>query len=132
MPESAGGPVAVAVSASPSTAFFLKGVLDCAGFETTALVLIRGRDLTDVVDRSQPDVIVCDVTDRRGTIRLLRRRPSSSNVPVVVVAARDSARPPRQTEAEPLVELNGGADDAARVREAARRALESRSSRPAA
>jgi CheY-like chemotaxis protein len=125
MTERAAARVAITVSARPSTAFFLKGVLDCAGFAATAIAT-PSRNLTDEVERAHPDLIVYDVTEPMWescqTLRRLRRRPHLRHVPIVV-ATSDARGLYESAGVRAGIELCGDPSDVQQVHEAARRAL---------
>ncbi len=127
-------PYVVVFSPEPRVAYFLKGVLDSAGFAATATSL-QPDDVLLAVERTRPDVIVFDVTRRvAGTwdsLERLRRWPLVRDIPVVIVTS-DALAVDGDADICPAIELSGRPDDVTHVREAVRRAVETGSARPAA
>src|SRR5256885_343033 len=84
--------VAMAVTFSPqsSVAYFLKGVLDCAGFEVCGAVSTL-EELETLVRRNRPDAIVYDVSfpfaSNWKMLQDVRSRPALRNIPVVVTTS---------------------------------------------
>jgi CheY-like chemotaxis protein len=85
---------AVTFSRQPSVAYFLKGVLDCAGYKVVA-ALSTADNLEAVVERTKPKVIVYDVSypfeESWNALQQLRRSPAFSHTPVVVTTSEAAA-----------------------------------------
>jgi CheY-like chemotaxis protein len=83
------GPVVVAFSPQPSFAFFMKGVLDCAGFQTMA-ASSSPDDLEELVLKVRPDAVVYDVSypyvENWRQLERLRSRVLRS-IPVVITTS---------------------------------------------
>lgn len=126
--------VAVTFSPQPSVAYFLKGVLDCAGFTATA-ISSRPDDLVGFAQRARADVIVYDVNqpgaEARKRLARLRRLRLLRDVPIVVVTS-DPQAVDRAVGARTAIALAGRVEDVKRLREAVRSAVTRRHDRPAA
>lgn len=126
--------VAITFSPRPSIAYFLKGVLDCAGFTVTA-TSSRPDDVVSVVERSRPDVIVYDISqpiaEARRSLARLRRRPLLRGIPVVLVTS-DARACDGAAGVRVAVALCGQLDEVKQLREAVSHAVTRGRSRPAA
>jgi CheY-like chemotaxis protein len=82
--------VVVAFSPQPSLAYFLKGVLDCAGMTVVASSSTLD-DLETVTERVRPDAIVYDVSypfaENWSTLQRAREHPALRDVPVIVTTS---------------------------------------------
>jgi CheY-like chemotaxis protein len=125
--------VAVTFSPQPSVAYFLRGVLDSAGY-SVAEASFRPDDLEMAVHRSRPDVIVYDVSSPcsenwRQCQRLLRSE-ALSDIPVVITTS-EQRELRRTVGVVAAVELFKRPDDVSELRRAVRRAIEGSVSVPA-
>lgn len=119
------GHVLVAFSPQPSVAFFLKGVLDCAGFT----VFATSSELTAlerIVEQTRPDAVVCDIgfpfLENWKALQQACRRPALQHIPVVFTTseARELTRQVGQTGA---IELFRRPDDFSELRAAVESAI---------
>jgi DNA-binding NarL/FixJ family response regulator len=129
MPGTTRSYVAVTFSPQPSVAYFLRGVLDSAGF-MVAEAAFRPDDFEVAIERSHPDVIVYDVSqpfeENWRQCRQLLRRASLNDIPVVITTSEQHEF--RQTVGIPAaVELFKRADDVTALRQAVKRAIETSS-----
>ena len=85
---------AVTFSRQPSVAYFLKGVLDCAGY-TVVAALSTLDNLEAVVAQTKPKVIVYDVSypfeENWNALQQLRQSPAFRDTPVVVTTSEAAA-----------------------------------------
>jgi CheY-like chemotaxis protein len=69
----------------------LRTILDLEEFEVTTAT--DGRKALDAVDATRPDVVVCDVMmpelDGFEVCRTLKSEPATSDLPVILLTARD-------------------------------------------
>ena len=80
----------VAFSPQPSLAFFLKGVLDCAGL--TAIACSSSiEEITTIAERMHPDAIVYDVSypfaENWQQLQQLRNHPLLRTIPFVITTS---------------------------------------------
>ena len=82
--------VVVAFSPQPSLAYFLKGVLDCAGL-TTIACSSSVAEIEDMAERIHPDAIVYDVSypfaENWQQLQQLRTRPALQTTPFVITTS---------------------------------------------
>ena len=118
--------VAVTFSPQPSVAYFLRGVLDSAGFEV-ARASFSPEDLETAIHRARPDVIVYDVSSPcRENWRQCRRlldRAAAYDIPVVITTS-EKRELKEAVGVSAAVELFRSADDVSRLRRAVRRAVQ--------
>lgn len=90
MPDPTPQQVVVTFSHQPSVAYFLKGVLDCAGFAVTA-VSSNLDDLEEAVQRTRADAIVYDLSypfqANWQALQQLRARAGLQETPVVITTS---------------------------------------------
>jgi DNA-binding response OmpR family regulator len=110
----------VTFSRQPSVAYFLKGVLDCAGFATIAASSSPG-DLEAAVERMHPDAIVYDVsfpfTESWRQLQELRGRSTIGNIPVVITTS-EARELFRQVGVSSAIEIFRRPDDVSEIRDA--------------
>jgi CheY-like chemotaxis protein len=138
LPSSTGVPgtsrsyVAVTYSPQPSVAYFLRGVLDSAGF-AVAEASFSPDDLETAIHRSRPDVIVYDVSypfrENWSQCQQLLRREALSDIPVVITTSEQHELR-RTVGVVAAVELFKRPDDVTELRQAVRRAIEAPDSAP--
>jgi CheY-like chemotaxis protein len=115
-------PLCAAVVFSPqsSLAYFLKGVLDCAGLAVTAAVSDYD-ELDAVVRGTPPDVIVYDVSFPFAAnwqkLQELRSRPAFRRVPVIVTTS-EARELFRATGCSSAIEIFARPDDVSGLRNA--------------
>lgn len=112
--------IVVTFSPQPSIAYFLKGVLDCAGFTVVA----AASDLDELearVELVRPDAVVYDVsfpfTENWHNLQQLRSRGALRNVPVVITTS-EARELYRRVGVSDAIELFRRPDDIAALREA--------------
>jgi CheY-like chemotaxis protein len=119
--------VAVTFSPQSSVAYFLKGVLDCAGFDVCAAVSTP-EELEASVGRDRPDAIVYDVSfpfaSNWQKLQDVRRRPALQNIPVVVTTS-EPRELFRATGCSSAVEVFSRPDDVRHFRDILQSAIES-------
>jgi DNA-binding response OmpR family regulator len=118
--------VAVTFSPQPSVAYFLRGVLDSAGF-MVAEAAFRPEDLEHAIDRAHPDVIVYDVSypfteNWRQCQQVLGKR-MGDDIPVVITTS-ERRELKRTVGVSAAVELFKRPDDVSELRHAVLRAVE--------
>lgn len=127
MPDRAQQRVVVTFSRQPSVAYFLKGVLDCAGFEVTA-VSSNLDDLEAAVQRTRPDAIVYDVGCPCETswqaLQQFRERTALRSTPIVITTseAHGLSQAPGASAA---VEIFSRPDDVVELRRVVQNTIES-------
>jgi len=118
--------VAVTFSPQASVAYFLRGVLDSAGF-VVAEASFRPDDLEAAIQRARPDVIVYDVSypyrESWRQCQQLLRQAAASEIPVVITT-NEQREFRRSAGVSAAVELFKRPDDVMELREAVRRAVE--------
>jgi DNA-binding NarL/FixJ family response regulator len=118
--------VVVTFSPQPSIAYFLKGVLDCAGF-TVIAASSTPDDLAAVVERTRPNTIVYDVsypfTESWNQLRRLQSRAAVGGIPFVVTTS-DARELRRQVGVATAIEICTRPDDVFDLREAVQCAIE--------
>ncbi len=82
--------VVVAFSPQPSLAYFMKGVLDCAGL--TAIATSSNPDeIETLAEQSRPDAVIYDVSfpfvENWNRLQHLRSRPALSGIPFVITTS---------------------------------------------
>ena len=126
MPDAAHQRVVVTFSHQASVAYFLKGVLDCAGFAVTA-VSSNLDDLEAVVQRTRADAIVYDLGDPfQGNWRELeqfRARIALQGTPVVITTSK-AHRLYRALGVSAAVEIFSRSDDVAELRRVVQSTIE--------
>ena len=124
----------VTYSPQSSVAFFLKGILDCAGFTTTA-TFSTPDDFEAVVARVRPGAIVYDVsfpfTANWQKLQQLRSHPALRNIPVVV-ATSEARELFRAVGCSMAIDIFARPDDVVALREELRRAIDAVAPRHAA
>jgi CheY-like chemotaxis protein len=119
------GHVLVTFSPQPSVAFFLKGVLDCAGF-TVVAASSELTALEQIVEQTRPDAVVCDIgfpfLDNWKALQQACGRPALRRTPVVVTTSevRELSRQVGETGA---IELFRRPDDFSDLRAAVQSAI---------
>jgi DNA-binding NarL/FixJ family response regulator len=117
---------AVAFSRQPSVAYFLKGVLDCAGF-TVVAALSSPHELEAIVAQTKPKVIVYDVSypfkESWDALQELRQMPAFSATPVVVTTSEAHALY-RALGVSAAIEIFARPNDVTELREVVRRTVE--------
>ena len=112
--------VTVTFSPQSSVAFFLKGVLECAGL-TVSAATSSPADLEAEVGRVRPNAIVYDVSfpfaQNWQELQEIRRRPTLRNVPVVVTTS-EARELFRATGCSSAIELFARPNDVAPFRRA--------------
>jgi CheY-like chemotaxis protein len=118
--------VVVTFSPQSSVAYFLKGVLDCAGLAVEAAASTP-EDLEAIVGRARPYAIVYDVsfpfTANWQKLQELRSRPALRSIPVIVTTS-EARELFRTTGCSSAIEIFSRPDDVAALREALRGAIE--------
>ncbi len=126
MPVAPRSYVAVTFSPQPSVAYFLRGVLESAGFSVTAAAF-QADDLEAAVERTRPDVVVYDVSfpfkENWNQCQQLLRRPAFYHIPLVVTTS-ERRELFRTVGVSAAVELFSRPDDVTELRTAVRRAIE--------
>jgi CheY-like chemotaxis protein len=127
MGESIRASMAITFSPQSSVAYFLKGVLDCAGFDVCAAVSTP-EELEAVVTRDRPDAIVYDVSfpfaSNWQKLQNVCRRPALRNIPVVVTTS-EPRELFRATGCSSAIEVFTRPDDVRQFREVLQSAIES-------
>jgi CheY-like chemotaxis protein len=117
--------IAVTFSQQPAVAYFLRGVLECAGLTVTSATF-TAQDLEATVTRRRPDVIVCDVSspfrENWAVIEQLQRGELFQNIPVVITTSESTQL--RSIGVSPTLELCARPEDVSAVRSAVLRAIE--------
>jgi DNA-binding NarL/FixJ family response regulator len=108
----------VTFSRQPSVAYFLKGVLDCAGF-TTIAASSSPQDLEAAVERMHPDAIVYDVSFpfAENWDQLQELRATLGNIPVVITTS-EARELYRRVGVSSAIEIFRRPDDVTEIREA--------------
>ena len=119
------GYVLVAFSPQPSVAFFLKGVLDCAGF-TVVAASSELATLEQIVERTRPDAVVCDIgfpfLENWTALQQTCHRPALRHLPVVVTTS-EVLELRRQVGETGAIELFRRPDDFSALRAAVQSAI---------
>jgi CheY-like chemotaxis protein len=117
--------VLVAFSTQPSIAYFLKGVLDCAGF-TVVAALSELTALEHVVEETRPDAVVCDIgfpfAENWKALQDARRRPGLHST-AMVVTTPELKELRRQVGETGAIELFRKPDDFSELRAAIQAAI---------
>lgn len=112
--------VAVAFSPQSSVAYFLKGVLDCAGLTVTSAVSDYD-ELDALVRATPPDAIVYDVSFPFAAnwqkLQELRARPAFRRIPVIVTTS-EARELFRATGYSSAIEIFARPDDVSELRTA--------------
>lgn len=110
----------ITFSRQPSVAYFLKGVLDCAGF-VTIVASSSPEDLEAAVERIRPDAIVYDVSfpfiENWRQLQELQGRPSIGTIPVVITTS-EARELFRQVGVSSAIEIFRRPDDVSEIRDA--------------
>ena len=118
--------VTVTFSPQSSVAYFLKRVLDCAGFGVAA-ALSNQDELESVIHRHRPDAIVYDVSfpfaENWQALQDLRRRSTFHQIPVIVTTS-ESRQLFRATGCSSAIEIFARPDDVTALQEALRGAIQ--------
>jgi len=126
MPDPAHQQVVVTFSHEPSVAYFLKGVLDCAGFAVTA-VSSNLDDLEAAVQRTRADAIVYDLSypfqANWEELQQLRERKCLKETPVVITTSEAHGLY-RALGVSAAVEIFRRPDDVAELRRVVQRTIE--------
>ena len=127
MGESIRASMAVTFSPQSSIAYFLKGVLDCAGFDVCGAVS-TAEELEAVVSKDRPDAIVYDVSfpfaSNWQKLQDVRSRPALRNIPVVVTTS-EPRELFRATGCSSAIEVFTRPGDVRQFREVLQSAIES-------
>ena len=119
-------PVVVTFSPQPSVAYFLKGVLDCAGFAVVASSS-NIDELDAAIQRTQPDAIVYDVSfpfvESWNQLQELRTRATAHDIPVVITTS-EARELQRRIGVTAAVEIFRRPDDIAELRRTMQHAIE--------
>ena len=118
--------VILAFSPQPSFAYFLKGVLDCAGL--TAIASSSGaEDLEALAKRARPDAIVYDVsypfTENWHQLQQLKNRPALRDIPFVITTS-EAQELFRRVGCSTAIELFARPSDLAAFQSAVRNVIE--------
>lgn len=118
--------VVLAFSPQPSFAYFLKGVLDCAGL--TAIASSSSTDdLEGLAQRARPDAIVYDVSypfvENWQQLQQVRNRAALRNIPFVVTTS-EARELFRRVGCSSAIELFARPSDLAAFQSAVRSAIE--------
>ena len=120
--------VAVTYSPQPSVAYFLRGVLDSAGFMVSD-ASFRPDDLEAAIHRERPDVIVYDVSypfrENWQQCQQLLKQAGASDIPVVITTS-EGQELRRTVGVASAIELFRRPDDVTELRQAVRKAIQSR------
>ena len=123
------GFVVVAFSPQPSLAYFMKGVLDCAGFQTMA-ASSSPDDLEALLLSVRPDAIVYDVSfpyaENWRNLEELRNRDTLRDTPIVVTTS-EANELRRRVGVSTAIELFARPADLAAFQRAVLSAIESAS-----
>jgi CheY-like chemotaxis protein len=126
MPGTPRSYVAVTFSPQPSVAYFLRGVLDSAGFAVSD-ASFRPDDLEVAIHRNRPDVIVYDVSypfrENWQRCQQLLKQVGAADIPVVITTS-EQRELRRAVGVSAAVELFRNPDDVAELRHAVRRAIQ--------
>ena len=118
--------VTVTFSPQSSVAFFLKGILECAGL-TVAAAASNATDLVALAERVRPDAIVYDVSfpfsSNWQALQEVRSCPSLRGVPVVVTTS-ERRELSRATGCSTAIEIFARPDNVTVLRQALRSAIE--------
>jgi CheY-like chemotaxis protein len=120
------GFVVVAFSPQPSLAYFMKGVLDCAGFQTVAASSSLD-ELEALLLKVRPDAVVYDVSypfaENWRQLEQLKSRSALRDIPIVLTTseARELAR---RVGVSNAIEMFTRPSDLAAFQTAVRRAIE--------
>jgi CheY-like chemotaxis protein len=116
----------VTFSPQPSVAYFLRGVLDSAGY-AVAEASFHPDDLETAIHRNRPDVIVYDVsypfTENWHQCQQFLQREALSDIPVVSTTS-EQRELRRTVGVVAAVELFRRPDDVTELRQAVRKAIE--------
>ena len=126
MAESTRSYVVVAFSPQPSLAYFLKGVMDCAGL-TAIATWSNPEDLEALVQRVRPDALVYDISypfmENWQQLQQLRNRGAMRDIPIVITTS-EAGELFRRVGVSSAIELFARPDNLAAVQSALRRAIE--------
>ena len=126
--------VVLAFSPQPSFAYFLKGVLDCAGLAAIASSS-SAEDLEALAQRARPDAIVYDVsypfTENWRQLQDVKNRPALRHIPFVITTS-EAQELFRRVGCSSAIELFARPSDLAAFQSAVRNAIESTASHYAA
>jgi DNA-binding response OmpR family regulator len=127
MPGTSRSYVAVTFSSQPSVAYFLRGVLDSAGFAVSS-ASFRPDDFEVAIQRNRPDVIVCDVSypfrENWQQCQQALKQAGATDIPVVITTS-ERCELQRMVGISADVELFRKPDDVTELRRAVRRAIQS-------
>jgi DNA-binding response OmpR family regulator len=116
----------VAFSHQPSVAYFLRGVLDSAGFAVSD-ASFRPDDLEVAIHRNRPDVIVYDVSypiiENWQQCQQLLKQAGASDIPVVITTS-EGKELQRTVGVSAAVQLFRRPDDVSELKEAVRKAIQ--------
>lgn len=119
--------VVVAFSPQPSLAYFLKGVLDCAGLNAIASSSSID-DLERLAQRARPDAIVYDVsypfTENWQELQQVRNRAAFRGIPFIITTS-EARELFRRVGCSTAIELFARPSDLAAFQSAVRTAIES-------
>jgi CheY-like chemotaxis protein len=112
--------IVVTFSPQPSVAYFLKGVLDCAGF-TVVSAASELDELEAQVERMRPDAVVYDVSfpfaENWHSLQQLRSRGAMRGIPVVITTS-EARELFRRVGVSDAIELFRRPDDVVALRRA--------------
>ncbi len=116
----------VAFSPQPSLAYFMKGVLDCAGL-TAIAASSDPREVEALAEQAKPDAVVYDVSfpfaENWGRLQQLRARPALSDVPFVITTS-EARELERRVGVSTAIELFSRPKDVKQFQSAVRSAIE--------
>jgi CheY-like chemotaxis protein len=120
--------VVLAFSPQPSFAYFMKGVLDCAGL-TAIASSSSADDLEALAERVHPDAIVYDVsypfTDNWHKLQQVKCRAALRNLPFVITTS-EARELFRRVGCSSAIELFARPSDVAAFQSAVKTAIETR------
>ena len=120
--------VVLAFSPQPSFAYFLKGVLDCAGL-TAIAISASAEDLETLVQRARPDAIVYDVSypfiENWHQLQQVKNRPALRDIPFVITTS-EAQELFRRVGCSSAIELFARPRDLAAFQSTVRNAIETK------
>jgi CheY-like chemotaxis protein len=118
--------VVVAFSPQPSLAYFMKGVLDCAGL-TAIAASSNPEEIEALAQRARPDAVVYDVSfpfvENWDRLQELRTRPALSDIPFVITTS-EAQELERRVGVSTAIELFSRPKDVQEFQSAVRSAIE--------
>lgn len=118
--------VVVAFSPQPSLAYFMKGVLDCAGL-TAIAASSNPEEIEALAAKARPDAVVYDVSfpfaENWDRLQQLRARPGLSGIPFVITTS-EADELERRVGVSTAIELFSRPKDVKQFQSAVRSAIE--------